>query len=77
MRKVMELNRGCMAKAGNMEMTFVLLSRDESAPAVIAFWCQERVRLGKNQWHDDQIIEALQCARTMLAEKDGHKKCTP
>jgi hypothetical protein len=72
-RKHEELVYGCMGKAGDKEMTFVLLSRDDSAPSVIAFWAHERVRLGKNQWGDAQIVEALECAATMLLERGEHK----
>lgn len=67
MRKQEELTNpnSCMSRAKPDEMTFVLLARDLCAPAVIAFWCQERVRLGKNEWSDPQITEALECARAM------------
>ena len=71
MRKANELILGCMAKAGDREMTFVLLSRDRCAPAVIRFWVSERCRLGLNCDDDEQIIEALRCADTM--EREGSK----
>lgn len=73
MRKWLEQRNGCMAKAGDEEMTFVLLSRDECAPSVIVFWAHERIRMGKNQWHDEQIVEALECARIMERERGYHK----
>ena len=69
MSKTDELVSGCMAKALPAEMTFVLLSRDVTAPATIRFWVAERIRTGKNQPYDAQIIEALACADTM--EREG------
>lgn len=55
----------CLNKARDDEMLFVLLGRDAAAPAAIYAWIEERIRLGKNQPNDPQIMEALQCARTM------------
>jgi hypothetical protein len=57
-----------MVKARDDEMTFVLLERDVAAPATIRFWIKERIRLGKNQPDDDQLLEAENCARVMEAE---------
>jgi hypothetical protein len=71
MRKRDELAYGCMAKAGDDEMTFVLLGRDKAAPVAIRAWIAERIRVGKNQPDDDQIIEAEQCARTMEDEQSA------
>lgn len=70
MRKKDELTRPdtCMAHAHPNEMVFVLLSRDPAAPAAIRAWASERIRLGKNEAADPQIVEALQCANTMQAE---------
>jgi hypothetical protein len=67
-RKTEELLKGCMAKALPHEMTFVLLSRDGTAPATIRFWVRERLRTGKNQAGDAQIVEALTCAEIMEHE---------
>jgi hypothetical protein len=47
---------------------FVLLSRDAAAPVAIRAWVAERLRLGKNTETDQQIVEALACARTMEIE---------
>ncbi len=55
----------CMSRAQDDEMTFVLLGRDMAAPQTIRFWVSERLRLGKNIPEDDQIREALDCARRM------------
>lgn len=74
MRKHDELIKGCMAKARDDEMTFVLLGRDAASPATIRFWVSERIRLGKNQPDDVQIVEALECARTMEAEREKPPK---
>jgi len=71
MRKRDELNNpaGCMARARDDEMTFVLLGRDAAAPAAIRAWVAERIRLGKNRPDDPQIVEAEECARIMEAER--------
>ena len=71
MRKVDELTNpnSCMSRAADDEMTFVLLARDESAPGTIRDWVARRIRLGKNKPDDEQIREALECARTMEAER--------
>jgi deoxycytidylate deaminase len=70
MRKKDELTkeRTCMQSAHPNEMTFVLLSRDAAAPVAIRAWIEERIRLGKNERDDPQIIEAFECAATMEAE---------
>lgn len=52
----------CYAHAGPDEQMFTLLGRDVASPATIRFWCQERIRLGKNRPGDTQIGEALECA---------------
>ena len=55
----------CLNKAKDGEFLFVLLGRDAAAPAVINFWVSERIRLGKNNWYDNQIQEALTIAARM------------
>ena len=67
MRKAKELSdpKSCMNRARPDEMTFVLLGRDVAAPAAIRAWIAERVRLGKNNYNDVQIVEALDCAVAM------------
>lgn len=74
MRKIEELRNGCMAKAEEGEMTFVLLSRDVCAAETIRFWAHRRIVSGKNQLGDPQIVEALNCARIMEVEKGTHKR---
>ena len=69
MRKRDELTSGCMAKAKDDEMTFVLLGRDAAAPVAIRAWIRERLRTGKNRPDDAQIVEAEQCAQTMEMER--------
>lgn len=59
--------KSCLNKAHLDEMVFVLLGRDAAAPAAIRTWCMERVRIGKNQAGDDQIMDALACAEAMEA----------
>lgn len=73
MRKRDELTKThtCMASAHPNEMVFVLLGRDLAAPATIRAWVDMRIFLGKNAITDDQIVEALACAKTM--EDEGRK----
>lgn len=73
MRKRDELTdpQSCMNRANDEEMTFVLLARDAAAPAAIRAWVEERIRLGKNQRGDSQIIEAMQCAWIMEVQRTG------
>jgi hypothetical protein len=70
MRKKDELTKEhtCMCHANENEMVFVLLSRDAAAPVAIRAWVAERLRLGKNQETDAQIVEALECAKVMEME---------
>lgn len=70
MRKFLELRHreSCLARAGDDEMLFVLLSRDKAAPATIRYWVSERCRTGLNCDNDPQIVEALECARIMELE---------
>lgn len=76
MRKKDELSREhtCMQHAHPEEMVFVLLSRDAAAPVAIRAWVSERLRLGKNVETDEQIVEALECARVMEEEADKWKR---
>lgn len=73
MRKKDELTKShtCMQSAHPEEMVFVLLGRDPAAPVAIRAWIEERLRLGKNELTDAQIMEALACAETM--EQEGRK----
>lgn len=61
MTKRQELNNAtsCLNKAKMKERIFVLLERDVASPATIRFWCEERIRLGKNLSSDLQIISAM------------------
>jgi hypothetical protein len=70
-RKRDELVAGCMAKARDDEMTFVLLGRDAAAPAAIRWWIVERIELGLNQPGDAKLVEAEQCARLMEEEQQA------
>jgi len=60
----------CLNRARSEEMLFVLLGRDICAPSAIRYWCGERIRTGKNDATDSQIIEALACADAMEKEQD-------
>jgi hypothetical protein len=55
----------CWNKAKDEELVFVLLGRDRASPVAIRAWCEERIRLGKNQPNDPQIVEALDLIRAM------------
>jgi hypothetical protein len=59
----------CFNKATDGERLFVLLARDPAAPVAIRAWVAERLRLGKNAADDDQIREAVECARLMEIER--------
>lgn len=61
----------CLNKAFESEMLFVLLGRDPAAPFAIRQWIAERIRLGRNQVTDIQIIDAVACAEIM------EKECKP
>lgn len=61
--------KSCMSRAGDHEMTFVLLGRDAAAPAAIRAWIDERVALGKNMPSDEQILEAQHCADYMEQQR--------
>lgn len=77
MRKYLELTDGCIAKAGEMEMCFTLLSRDKAAADTIRFWVNQRIGLGLNTFSDKQILEALACADVMEAEGAMNKPLKP
>jgi len=64
MQKIKEIQdpTSCWNKAMPTEQLFILLGRDQTAPATIRFWANERLRLGKNKISDLQIKEALQLA---------------
>jgi hypothetical protein len=68
-RDEIENTESCLNKARADERLFVLLARDPAAPVAIRAWVAERVRLGKNTPIDGQIVEALDCASRMEAER--------
>ncbi len=71
MRKRQELTdpTSCMSRAREDEMTFVLLGRDRAAPIAVRAWIKERIRSGKNNWDDPQMIEARQWIETVESEQ--------
>jgi len=71
MRKIIELQSSdsCINRALNDEMTFVLLGRDEAAPAAIRAWIAKRIELGKNRPSDPQIRSAKFAATVMERER--------
>jgi len=68
-RDEIDYSESCFNKATDDERLFVLLARDPAAPAAIRAWVAERIRLCKNTAEDDQIREALECARLMEIER--------
>ena len=73
MLKIDEMDNedSCFNRAKDDERIFVLLARDKAAPATIRFWANERIRLGKNQFHDRQIQEAFECAKLMEKAREA------
>jgi hypothetical protein len=68
-RDELENSQSCFNKAQDKERLFVMLARDPAAPVAIHAWITERLRLGKNKPEDDQIREALECAKLMEIER--------
>lgn len=70
MRRIEEITNpdSCTNKAKDNELLFVLMGRDKAAPETIRFWAQERIRLGKNEATDEQILDAEKCADVMELE---------
>lgn len=73
MRKREELTNpnSCMSRAGDDEMTFVLLGRDRAAPEAVRAWINERIAIGKNKRDDPQIVEAEKWIATVVAEQEA------
>lgn len=73
MRKRDELTdpKSCMSRARDDEWTFVLLGRDLAATAAVRAWIEERIRLGKNQRNDPQIVKAKQWIESVETEQAG------
>ena len=72
MRKREEINdpNSCLNKAKEDEMIFVLLGRDEGAVAAVLAWINMRIKLGKNNPRDAQIVEAEKWIETVLSERE-------
>ena len=68
-RDEIEHTESCFNKAQDGERLFVLLARDPAAPVAIRAWVTERLRLGKNEPGDAQILEAIECASLMEIER--------
>jgi len=64
----------CWNKAHDFESLFILLARDAAAPATIAFWINERIKLGLNQEGDPQLLEAAERAMTMRHEYEARQQ---
>lgn len=59
----------CLNRAKDAEMVFVLLARDAAAPVALRAWAAERIRIGKNQPDDEQILDALAAADAMDVQR--------
>ena len=59
----------CLNKAKDDERIFVLRAKDLAAPSAIREWVSCRIAIGLNNPGDAKIIEALDCARLMEAER--------
>jgi hypothetical protein len=64
----------CLNRAKEGEMIFVLLARDEDAPATIRYWVKKRIRRGKNKKDDPEIVSALACAMEMEEQRARSRK---
>lgn len=76
MEKIEELSNpnSCINRALPGERVFVLLARDACAPLVIRDWVMKRVQQGRNDRGDRQIVEALECADVMEAQRDDIRR---
>lgn len=70
MRKSEELSnpRSCLNRAKDDEILFVLLGRDKDTPGTIRDWVARRVKKGKNEITDPEILEALATAEYLEEE---------
>jgi hypothetical protein len=55
----------CYSKADPDEPMFILLGRDPTAPLIVLAWAVLRHHCGHND--ESQLIEAIECARSMQA----------
>jgi hypothetical protein len=76
MKKVHEIAHpgSCWNRAGFEEYVFVILERDVTAPGTIRDWVLRRIKAGKNQASDPQIIEALAWADVVEARQQRGTK---
>ena len=58
--------KGCLAKAKDDEMLFILRAQDKTAPWVIIDW----IKCNFQSCPDNKLREAFECALTMKAYKD-------
>jgi len=68
MRKKEELAegaKGCLAKAGDDEMLFILRAQDMSLPKIVLEW----MKLNFFNCPDDKLREAFECALEMKKHK--------
>jgi hypothetical protein len=55
--------KGCLAKAGDNEMLFILRGQDVSAPKVVLHWIAKNFENASNE----KLREAFECALAMKA----------
>jgi len=72
MRKKEELENpnSCLNRASDDELLFVLRGHDIAAPETIRAWIKERIRTGKNDRNDYQILMAYVIADKMEVERN-------
>lgn len=64
-RDELALPDSCLNKARDDELVFVLLERDQAAPAAIRAWIARRIELGKERPGDPKLESALAMVRRM------------
>jgi hypothetical protein len=74
--KLQELRDGCFARAMDDEPMFVLLARDDQAPARVREWATQRradISLGRKPSSDlEQVNEAFQLADRMETWREAN-----
>jgi len=73
-RELSEPN-SCWNRAEDGELVFVLLARDIAAPNTVIEWAKWRVEMGKNDFNDPQIREALAWVARVRQQHQEREKC--
>lgn len=73
-------HHSCLNKAEDDEPLFILRAKDLTAPTIISFWVEERIKRGLNERNDPRILEAVSQITNMIswiekkAERGGRRK---